>query len=111
MSTTRSSSKARNGNRGKIEIMADILSICTVGIKKTRVMYKANLSYEQINYYLAELLGHEFIFRDVSEDRLIYRTTEKGREYLHHYFHILKLLDHEERHGELVSDQYLSLAS
>ena len=47
----------RKNNRGKIEIMADVLTLSTVGIKKTHIMYKANLSYEQILYYLNELLA------------------------------------------------------
>jgi predicted transcriptional regulator len=38
--------QARKNNRGKIEIMADILNLSTVGMKKTHVMYRAKLEEE-----------------------------------------------------------------
>lgn len=72
----------RKNNRGKIEIMADVLSLSTAGIKKTHIMYRANLSYEQILYYLGELMGKGLIGQDVDDGALVYRTTEKGREFL-----------------------------
>ena len=36
--------------------MADVVDLCKSGIKKTHIMYHGNLSYEQINRYLQELL-------------------------------------------------------
>ena len=72
----------RKNNRGKIEIMADVLALSTSGIKKTHIMYRANLSYEQILYYLNQLLGKGLISQDVSDGAIVYRTTEKGREFL-----------------------------
>ncbi len=72
----------RKNNRGKIEIMADVLALSTSGIKKTHIMYRANLSYEQILYYLNQLLSKGLIAQDVSDGALVYRTTEKGREFL-----------------------------
>ena len=81
----------RKNNRGKIEIMADVLTLSTSGIKKTHIMYKANLSYEQILYYLNQLLGKGLIVQDVSDGALVYRTTEKGREFLTCYSRISEL--------------------
>jgi predicted transcriptional regulator len=86
----------RKNNRGKIEIMADVLSLSTAGIKKTHIMYKANLSYEQILHYLNQLLGKGLIVQDVTDGALVYRTTEKGREFLHCY----------SRMSELITDTY-----
>ena len=34
----------RKNNRGKIQIMGDVLALATSGIKKTHIMYRANLS-------------------------------------------------------------------
>ncbi|HEX6562473.1 MAG TPA: winged helix-turn-helix domain-containing protein [Nitrososphaera sp.] len=82
----------RKNNRGKIEIMADVLTLSTVGIKKTHIMYKANLSYEQILYYLNELLGRGLLTQDVMEGSPVYRTTEKGREFLHYFSRMADLL-------------------
>ncbi|MDP9197269.1 MAG: winged helix-turn-helix domain-containing protein [Thermoproteota archaeon] len=72
-------------NRGKVEIMADVVNLCTSGIKKTHIMYKGNLSYEQINRYLLELLKKDCIQQDVDEGTTVYRATERGRLFLHYY--------------------------
>ena len=82
----------RKNNRGKIEIMADVLALSTSGIKKTHIMYRANLSYEQILYYLNQLLGKGLIAQDVSDGALVYRTTEKGREFLAYYSRMSDLI-------------------
>lgn len=82
----------RKNNRGKIEIMADVLSLSTAGIKKTHIMYRANLSYEQIIYYLSQLLGKGLLRQDASEGALVFRTTEKGREFLHCYSRMTELI-------------------
>ena len=82
----------RKNNRGKIEIMADVLALSTSGIKKTHIMYRANLSYEQILYYLKQLLGKGLIAQDVSDGALVYRTTEKGREFLACYSRMSDLI-------------------
>ena len=82
----------KKSNRGKIEIMADILSLSTVGIKKTHIMYRANLSYEQILYYLNELLSKELIAQHISDGTTVYRTTEKGREFLKCFTYMMQLV-------------------
>jgi predicted transcriptional regulator len=82
----------RKNNRGKIEIMADILTLSTVGIKKTHIMYRANLSYEQILYYLGELMGRNLLEQDTVEGTQVYRTTGKGREFLQHFANMAELI-------------------
>ncbi len=86
----------RKNNRGKIQIMGDVLALGTSGIRKTHIMYKANLSYEQVHLYLGELIGKRLIEQDVSPDGVVYRTTEKGREFLLHYTRVVELLEEEE---------------
>ena len=86
----------RKNNRGKIQIMGDVLALGTSGIRKTHIMYKANLSYEQVHLYLGELIGKRLIQQDVSPDGVVYRTTEKGREFLLHYTRVVELLEEEE---------------
>lgn len=85
----------RKNNRGKIEIMADILELSTAGIKKTHIMYRANLSYEQILFYLGELLNKGLIAQGVVDGSIVYRTTEKGREFLSSYVHMANLIREE----------------
>ena len=94
MSTTTSE---RKNNRGKIQIMGDVLALGTSGIKKTHIMYKANLSYEQVHLCLGELIGKRLIEQDVSSDGVVYRTTEKGREFLLYYTRVVELLEEEAR--------------
>lgn len=82
----------RKNNRGKIEIMADILALSTSGIKKTHIMYRANLSYEQIMYYLNQLLTKGLMSQDVIDGSVVYCTTEKGREFIGCYLRMTDLI-------------------
>jgi predicted transcriptional regulator len=86
----------RKNNRGKIEIMADVLALSTSGIKKTHIMYRANLSYEQILHYLNQLLSKGLLIQEKTDGSLVYRTTEKGREFLTCYSRIMDLISAEE---------------
>ena len=87
----------RKNNRGKIQIMGDVLALATSGIRKTHIMYKANLSYEQVYLYLEELIGKRLIAQDVSPDAVVYRTTEKGREFLHYYTRLVEFLEEQKQ--------------
>jgi len=73
--------------------MGDVLALATSGIKKTHIMYRANLSYEQVHLYLGELTGKKLIAQDVSSDGVMYRTTERGREFLEFYRRITEFLE------------------
>jgi predicted transcriptional regulator len=86
----------RKNNRGKIQIMGDVLALATSGIKKTHIMYKANLSYEQVHLYLSELIGKRLIAQDASQDGMVYRTTDKGREFLLYYTRLAEFLEEPE---------------
>ena len=91
----------RKNNRGKIQIIGDVLALAASGIKKTHIMYRANLSYEQVHLYLGELIGKRLISQNVSSsDGVVYGTTEKGREFLLHYTHLAEVLEEEEREEE-----------
>jgi predicted transcriptional regulator len=79
------------GNRGRIEIMGDILSVCIAGnIKKTHIMYRGNLSHDMLKAYTDELRKRGLVeFGDGSGK---FWTTEKGKEFLYHYEQIKELL-------------------
>jgi predicted transcriptional regulator len=97
--TTATASSERKNNRGKIQIMGDVLALGTSGIKKTHIMYKANLSYEQVHLYLGELIAKRLIAQDASSrssEGVVYRTTEKGREFLQYYTRLTECLEGEE---------------
>ena len=104
----------RKNNRGKIQIMGDVLTLATSGIKKTHIMYRANLSYEQVHLYLGELIGKRLIEQDVSStDGVVYRTTERGREFLLCYTRLMEFLEEEPKQTSEVelSSPYISSRS
>lgn len=84
-------------NRGKIQIMGDVVALATSGIKKTHIMLKANLDYRQMCLYLEELTSKRLILQDLSSpDGVVYKTTEKGREFLLYYTQLVEFLEEEE---------------
>jgi predicted transcriptional regulator len=82
----------RKSNRGKIEIMANMLNIATAPIGKTRMMYSANLSYQQVLFYLKDLQEKRLI-EVIGEGASMYCTTEKGREFISNFSKMSELLE------------------
>jgi predicted transcriptional regulator len=99
-------------NREKIQIMGDVVALATSGIKKTHIMLKANLSYKQMGLYLEELISKRLISQDVFPGGVVYRTTEKGREFLLYYTDLVEFLEEEKQGLELESSlPYISSRS
>ena len=69
-------------NRGRLDIIRDVLSVALVEVRKTRIMYQANLSFDQLENYLKLLLAGGLLER---EGNSMYLTTSKGQEYLQAY--------------------------
>lgn len=55
-------------------------------------MYKANLSFAQLNTYLNLLLDTKLLKINQEKRRNIYRTTEKGVEYMQSYKEVIETL-------------------
>jgi predicted transcriptional regulator len=72
--------------------MAEILEIAREGVLKTHIMYKANLSFAQLNEYLSLLSDVSLLEATNTSKRTIYKTTEKGLRYLQSYREIRKML-------------------
>jgi predicted transcriptional regulator len=66
-------------NRGRTELASNILEAANGGATKTKIMYKAFLSYAQLKEYLAILIQNGLMTHDVEG---IYRTTSKGIRFL-----------------------------
>jgi predicted transcriptional regulator len=64
--------------RDKISIICDILEVANRdgGALKTRIMYDANLSHDQMKYYVKILTENNFLYYDLHTQR--FKTTEKG---------------------------------
>ena len=71
-----------NKNRRRIDIVRDMLSIMSVRVRKTRIMYQANLNYTLLEKYLKDLLESGLVAYD--EDSY-YLITKKGLEFLRFY--------------------------
>ena len=64
------------GNRSRTEIVAMILDAANGGTTKTKIMYFAFLSYNQLNEYLSILIENNLIeYRDGTKT---FKTTENG---------------------------------
>jgi predicted transcriptional regulator len=69
------------GNRSRTEIVAMILDAANKGGEtKTKIMYFAFLSYNQVKEYLSVLIESNLI--EYLDGTRIYKTTEKGLNYL-----------------------------
>jgi predicted transcriptional regulator len=55
-------------------------------------MYKANLSFTQLNDYLDFLLNKGFITRTGSDGKEVYVITEKGVDFLQVHSELVRLL-------------------
>jgi predicted transcriptional regulator len=72
--------------------MADILEIAKDGNLKTQIMYKANLSFTQLNDYLSFMLNNNLIIQTQLENKEIYLITEKGSDFLVKHHELILLL-------------------
>ena len=62
-------------------------------------MYRANLSYDQLNEYLAFLLDNGLIEKDADveyEGAVMYRVSNKGRQFLERYSQLQEILAHSQ---------------
>jgi predicted transcriptional regulator len=76
--------------RSRTEIVSMILEAANGGATKTRIMYKAFLSYAQLREYLSLLIENHLI--EYLEGIQTYKTTEKGLNLLKMHNEIGELL-------------------
>ena len=70
--------------RSRFEIIGGILSLATDGVKKTSIVYRANLNFNVVNRYLDLLIQEDLIRLTAGLERK-FKTTEKGLEFLKAY--------------------------
>ena len=69
--------------RSRIDIVSQILEVANGGATKTKIMYKAFLSYSQMKEYLTILTDNNLLSYD--EVTHVFKTTEKGFRFLQTY--------------------------
>jgi predicted transcriptional regulator len=60
-------------------------------------MYRANLSYDQLNEYLTFLLENKLVTKEADEEyegALVYKATQKGRLFLDRYAQLQEIISH-----------------
>ncbi len=83
--------------RNRLYIIAEILTIAKEGSLKTQIMYRANLSFAQLNEYLSFLTKMYLLEIHNENGKQIYRITTKGNKYLEKYKDITNLLGNNEK--------------
>jgi predicted transcriptional regulator len=69
--------------RSRTDITAQVLEAANGGSTKTKIMYKAFLSYAQLKEYLSVLIQNGLL--EYIEGEQIYKTTDKGNRFLKIY--------------------------
>jgi len=89
-------SDAISKRRDKLHIIAEILEIAKDGTLKTQIMYKANLSFTQLNEYLKFMLRIRLLVKSINNGKETYKATPKGIEFLQRHQEITELLKTDE---------------
>ena len=76
--------------RSRTEIVSMILETANGGATKTKIMYKAFLSYAQLREYLSVLIENNLL--EYLDGTQTFKTTEKGLNYLKMHNQIEELL-------------------
>ncbi|HXX96476.1 MAG: winged helix-turn-helix domain-containing protein [Candidatus Nitrosopolaris sp.] len=84
--------------RSRTEIVAMILEAANGGATKTKIMYKAFLSYAQLREYLSVLIENTLL--EYLEGSQTYKTTEKGLNFLKMHNEIGELLQTSTNQGK-----------
>lgn len=78
-------------HRSRLGIVFVILSLCQgEPMKKTHILYKANMSSEQLQRYLTFLVDKGFLVEEKGERR--YRITSKGDLFIKEFQDLQKIL-------------------
>ena len=86
--------------RSRTEIVSMILEAANGGATKTKIMYKAFLSYAQLKEYLSVLIENNLL--EYLEGVQTYKTTEKGFNLLKMHNEIGELLQRPVRESRII---------
>ncbi|HYB92754.1 MAG TPA: winged helix-turn-helix domain-containing protein [archaeon] len=85
-------SNTSSKRRDKLYIIAEILEIAKDGVLKTQIMYRANLSFTQLNEYIRFMSKNELLNMVISNNKEVYKASAKGLNFLQRYHEIMELL-------------------
>ena len=76
--------------RDRVEIMAEILGLCSKPQTKTQVMYGTNLSWKMLQHYLSQLQKLKLL--EIDDKSTKYVTTQRGQEFVEKWKELKELL-------------------
>jgi len=76
--------------RDRVEIIAEILGLCSEPKTKTHVMYGTNLSWKMLQHYLSELQSRELL--EIHDNSTRYVTTNRGLNFVKKWNELKKLI-------------------
>ena len=83
--------------RDKLQVIHDILKAIQLKnnlIKRTHILYKANLSHQMLDVYLNDLIKRGFIIETLTKkNSKMYSLTDKGYEYVNKYNMVTNFMD------------------
>jgi len=85
--------------RHRLEIIARILTAARDGVHKTQIMYQAGLSFAQFNAYSSFLVKLGLLETFKRNEKIIYKTTPKGIQYIKRYEELKRLLRKSAEHS------------
>ena len=91
MLTQSSFMQTMNHRRDTILILSEILSCAVKGTGKCQIIYKVGLSSAQTTKFLQLLLKSELLTVSNGSEKIEYRTTAKGRNFLEAFDTLTKL--------------------
>lgn len=76
-----------NPRRSKYEIISEILAISNTreGVNITKIVYSANLNFKTAQEIINELVNNCMLEKVDGGERVKYRTTKKGLEFISKY--------------------------
>lgn len=83
----------KSKRRDKLVIMTEIIGIAKNGTSKTHIMFKANLSFSQLNQYISLLLQSGLIKIVFNNNRQKYIATEKGLEFMEKQCEVIDMIN------------------
>ena len=80
-------------NRGRLDVVADVLSACSRPASKNSVLIKANVNSVTATYMLAKLMDTRLVDTVVDEDKKVsYIATKQGMTFLNAYRSLIEML-------------------
>jgi predicted transcriptional regulator len=90
----------RRERRTQLDVIRDMLELCVdKPLVKTAIMYRANLSFRQVEEYLSFCVKRGLLRNQIEGSRVVYTTTQKGKKLLDAIYHVESILKKGDSHA------------